>query len=477
MEIARGALRWPTYIPGKGDAATWILLAMVGLLLWTAVPVTLAIILLLAAIALAAVSPCGALLAAISASPFVFQMVPIGDRAFSLLELGILVAAIGAAARLLGDLYRGRRDRLVFLALCSPWNVTIAALLLLFAGIVSLFTVADPAHRHESIRLFRWVIVEPLLVLAMVRLLALDGKERTLLVGLLLPAALVACVAGIDRALNNGVVSSTGVHRATWPFPHPNNLALYLERAAIAGFALTWLAHGQLRRVTGVLTSMAMLGVVLTLSRGGLLAMLTGVGVTIVLADRMTRKIVAVLAGITVAAATMLLAIDRLADTGSSGVVSSRELVWRGSLRMLQDHVVTGVGLDQFLYQYGRRYVAPAGWAERYTSHPHNIVLDFWLSLGLFGLLLLVFLVVLLVRRGIVVRRSTARDAAQIAALASLAAGFAHGLIDNGYFRPELAALTWLLIGIATAENQPAGMLAGRGAPPDNAVLALPALN
>ncbi|MER3437068.1 MAG: hypothetical protein C4346_05405, partial [Chloroflexota bacterium] len=52
--------------------------------------------------------------------------------------------------------------------------------------------------------------------------------------------------------------------------------------------------------------------------------------------------------------------------------------------------------LDQFLYQYRPRYIEPAGWAERYTSHPHNLVLDFWLRLGLGGLLTLVAMLALL---------------------------------------------------------------------------------
>ena len=52
---------------------------------------------------------------------------------------------------------------------------------------------------------------------------------------------------------------------------------------------------------------------------------------------------------------------------------------------MIRDHPWTGVGLDQFLGQYSRRYVRIEGWPEHYTSHPHDIVLDFWLSLGIPG--------------------------------------------------------------------------------------------
>ena len=56
---------------------------------------------------------------------------------------------------------------------------------------------------------------------------------------------------------------------------------------------------------------------------------------------------------------------------------------------MLRDFPSRGIGLDQFLWLNRSRYIDPHIWNERYTSHPHNLLLDSWLSLGLPGLALL----------------------------------------------------------------------------------------
>lgn len=116
---------------------------------------------------------------------------------------------------------------------------------------------------------------------------------------------------------------------------------------------------------------------------------------------------------------------------------------------MLREHPVGGIGLDQFFSQYGRRYVEPAGWPERYTSHPHNILLDFWLRLGLPGVILLWALLEAIVRR---VRRAISSPGRtfQRSAVAMLVAGLVHGLIDNSFFLADLACFTWIGLSLGT---------------------------
>jgi putative inorganic carbon (HCO3(-)) transporter len=129
--------------------------------------------------------------------------------------------------------------------------------------------------------------------------------------------------------------------------------------------------------------------------------------------------------------------------------VDTRTTIWRVAIDMIQDRPVTGVGLDQFLGQYGRRYVRPEGWPERYTSHPHNLVLDFWLSLGIGGLAVLWLLIELVGRRLKAALEGPALSV-QRASVAMLAAGLAHGVIDNSFFLPYLATFTWLGLGLSS---------------------------
>ena len=118
---------------------------------------------------------------------------------------------------------------------------------------------------------------------------------------------------------------------------------------------------------------------------------------------------------------------------------------------MIRDHPFTGVGLDQFLGQYSRRYVGLEGWPERYTSHPHNLLLDFWLSLGSAGIAVL-WLIIEVTWRRVIVALRTPFWSIQRAAIAAVAAGLVHGLIDNSFFLPYLATMTWLGLGLSGAQ-------------------------
>jgi O-antigen ligase len=116
---------------------------------------------------------------------------------------------------------------------------------------------------------------------------------------------------------------------------------------------------------------------------------------------------------------------------------------------MIRDRPITGVGLDQFLGQYRLRYVRPEGWPERTTSHPHNVLLDYWLSLGVAGVAVLwLLLEATWTRFTAAMTRST--FSIERACVAMVAAGLAHGLIDNSFFLPYLATFTWIGLGLST---------------------------
>src|SRR5262249_26712469 len=272
--------------------------------------------------------------------------------------------------------------------------ITAAAAVLIVLGIFSLFTVADPRHLTESVRELRVVIVEPVAALVLTRWALRHNGARLLLLGLLGAGIAVSLSALVQLVTGHGEVIGNGVARATGPYPHPNNLALYLERVGLVAAALS-LSDARHRRLYLPVALVIGAGLAATLSRGALLAVIAGGALLLVvlrpprgwrwfgLATALPIVVFAIAAG------------DRLFSTGTSGVTSSRELIWRSSLRMVADHPIFGVGLDQFLYQYAPRYVQPAGWPERYTSHPHNLVLDVWLSLGLAGLALFAGLAVI----------------------------------------------------------------------------------
>ena len=118
---------------------------------------------------------------------------------------------------------------------------------------------------------------------------------------------------------------------------------------------------------------------------------------------------------------------------------------------MLRDHPAWGVGLDQFVSQYPR-YIKPDAWQERFTSHPHNLILDFYVRLGLLGLAWLIFTLVPFIVRGwrAAMRRKAEGDllrfALVIGATGALVDFTVHGMVDQDYFLHMLAYGFWFAI-------------------------------
>jgi len=143
------------------------------------------------------------------------------------------------------------------------------------------------------------------------------------------------------------------------------------------------------------------------------------------------------------AAAELNLLPERILHTGS-GLI--RLDLWQTALAMLRDHPIFGIGLDQFLNQYQGPYADPAHQQERWLSHPHNLLLDCWLSLGIIGVLVAGWIMVRVILGALaLIRRTDARGAALArAVLAGMTVVVVHGLVDNSYFLPDLALTFWL---------------------------------
>ncbi len=421
---------------------------IVGLALWYDLPLPIKAIGLLAAFLIAVISPVSAIGAALAATPFVFDPIELSGREFSLLELAILVGGAGIGVNALSTMATQRSfSKLARLAL--SWPMTLGIVGLLVAAGVSLLTLADERYRPESLREFRLVIVEPLLFFAACRWVLTDRPARrfasVILVGM---GAVVGAFAVGQIVFGSEGVIADGVRRATGPYPHPNNLALFLERAGLLGAGIA-LARPAFDRWVGIASAVAILGVGVTFSRGAGLAVL--VGLLLVLYVQKRLRGIWVLGAATAAVFAVLLVTvgDRILDTGSTGASSTRWLIWKASARMALDHPVWGVGLDQFYTQYWPRYVEPAGWPERYTSHAHNLFLDVWLRLGILGVVAVVGIGAIVGRQGIRILRSRrSADAMALGALAALVTGFVHGMVDNGFFLPDLAVLTWFAIAL-----------------------------
>lgn len=380
-----------------------------------------------------------------------------------------------------------------------------------FAAVATLSLFASAFPRY-SLREYRLEVLEPVaLYLVVVTLCDHRWAVRTLQAAVL-GGAVAAAVGLATYALGARVVDAYGVRRMLGLYPSPDHLALYMERLAPVALALALGAmrslpprsaehaqksagknagatgHTRLRPPepscterwwsgrAGILTGASEvvgeagwrrgatwlalawfacilaigLNVLLSFSRGGWLGL--GVGLTLMALWLMGRWRWPLVAAGTVAAVAVALAARSYPVLNLLGASTQARLhLWQAAWAMLRDgRLLTGAGMDNFLYLY-QRYRLPAAAAEPTLSHPHNLVLDAWLSLGLLGLPVLAWLfgrAFALAWRA--ARRRGPHPADPLLAIglaASLAAGLAHGVVDNSYFLVDLAAWTWLALG------------------------------
>ena len=446
-------------------------------------------------------------------------------------EVVLLVTLAATGARLLWRL-RGRADqagaveggglarafarRAAHALRANPFCV-----LFLIAGTLGVL-LAQPGGRGAALREWRWLVVEPLLFYSLIPILRPGSAEAWglgarapleparrwsfvvypfliggALVGLLgilqfLGLDLVPAI-GTKAGFSEDRIFVEGVQRVSSVYGHPNNLGLYMGRVWPLAAALAlgellrsgerWAGDGtspsRLLRgpvlLLGCCALLALGGMLVSFSKGAVLGGLVAL-VVLALGGREhlpagIRRLLLPLIGAALAlavVAALVLGVERINPLGATSAI--RLSTWASALAMLRDHPVFGVGLDQFVLLYPR-YIDPALAAtnERFTSHPHNLLLDIWLRMGLLGLVTFGGLLARFWRRlAPALRRGFAAPLA-VGLAAAMAAALTHGLVDNFYFVPDLAFAFWLFLALAEPDG---AMAAGQDTAP-----AAPALN
>lgn len=407
---------------GPGDPWFWIRLASLAALgtLGTAAPA-----------ALATVTVAGWLLAPVA--------VPLGPLNLNPGELGLaaMTGAWGLRAILLGRVEFGIMGRHL-------------PLLLLFLG-AALAATAAAEYPKVAVRGLRLLVLEPLWLGCLVATY-LTGRRRLLLAGSVVGAAGIAALLAL---LSGGIelFADGQLARLSGPWGSPNGLAMVLERGLPLALALALAAAGANLRFGLLALLLAIAAALLaTLSRGGLLGAAVGAAALVQLVWGAARPFLgrwlAPLVGLAVG---LGLVIAALAGIGAD-TLDVRLRLWGSAALMAGDNFWLGVGPDNFLYHLPD-YLDPQMWREPNLSHPHNLLLDAWLSLGVVGVAALALLLtrsVSVIARGLTTRGG-ALFWADAGILAAMAAGVVHGLLDNFYFWPELAAFFWLFVAYSFA--------------------------
>lgn len=416
----------------------------------------------------------------------------IGAWEFSLLEVLIVLCMISWLARQAAQKHPSTRRLDIF-----------DAGVLAFFGL-SLASLTASADVRLSLRELRTVIFEPVLLYLLVRSEAaattVQGNDlsapfsdrlkghgllsktlyrealiRRLAVSLVLGATIAALWGLYQYAFTSQVITAEGgLRRMLGPYPSPNALGLLLERALPLGLALAVAHVADRARFSGfsagsvAIKCLGWLSALLVLTVGLFLTFSVGawigaaVGCLVVIACQPRRLAIALTmlvigAGLLAAPVLRTERVSSHFNLQSASTTMVRLAVWQSAIAMIQDHPWQGVGLDGFLELYRTQYIRPEAWQEPDLSHPHNLLLEAWLSLGILGPPAILWLLGLFFWRAQRLLRRIEEPASRALVLGwagAMMAGVAHGLVDRFLAgAPDLGAILFLALASVAVER------------------------
>ncbi|HKV57608.1 MAG TPA: O-antigen ligase family protein, partial [Ktedonobacteraceae bacterium] len=322
--------------------------------------------------------------------------------------------------------WREVRDRL------GPFAIPILVFVLAAA-----ISVGIAFARRNALRAFHEEIVAPLLylLLAFYCLRARQDVARLLLA--LFTSAFIITVQGLVQYYlfrNTIAPDPDGVRRVHALFGSANNIGLFFDYSLPIGIALLISGH---REVFGrlntwgvrIMIGIALLPMLLVLylsQSGGAWVAIACATVFIVLFSLPNRRmfwlgclglLVVLLAGGFVLRHHIIDFLNRHLSFNGVSTFTKRLYLWESALKMIRDRPLFGFGMDNWLCFYSANHVCVnptmnlhhywvlyipgthtlTGLSDEPTlSHPHNIFLQVWVSMGIFGLLAFVAVLALI---------------------------------------------------------------------------------
>ena len=367
----------------------------------------------------------------------------IGFYPTTLLEIGIVVTVAVFAV----EAWRLRE--------APAWRsrFTIPAGIFLVAGAISVLVSPD---KLAALGIYRAYLIEPVAFFLVLSSVLRTWRQAALVLSGFVLAGLVVGIANsiaVLEALRNHTLNPA----VTGPvviYTNANDVALFLvPLIAVTGSIALYSSDKRERLVSAAFLVVAVLATLLSLSRGGYLA-LAVVAVGLAISHRRRWWLLGGLgaAGLLFALippVTRRLAVEVNFANSSNTLVGRFEL-WRVSLRMLEHHVLFGAGLSGFA-----QTIAPY-WNPTHIDrfiYPHNIVLTFWSETGLIGLAAFAWIMFTGFASSWHGWRRGAADwrTLQLGVVLALVAVVVHGMVDVPYFKNDLALEFWAVMGLTWA--------------------------
>ncbi|MEI7749734.1 MAG: O-antigen ligase [Candidatus Moraniibacteriota bacterium] len=275
--------------------------------------------------------------------------------------------------------------------------------------------------------------------------------------------AVTVCIAGIS-VLPLPFIHWTYDGRLTSFFTSPNHLAFFFEPGVLIGTYVSLKSVKKRMVRQGMFffieTALIFFALFETKSEGGLLSVLFGLITLLSFAFLSKKQIIRCAAWVSVAIVFLIGVCfyagipERLGTGEIRNSLASRVMIWNASIRMLQMHPLSGIGLRTFEREYLALQPEFPPYLEWAVPHPHNLVLAIWLQtgiVGLFGGILLIGSALRLLWRKI--GNPGIASGENILFIALLVTVLLHGSVDTPFFRNDLSLQLFLLLGLIFASK------------------------
>ena len=262
---------------------------------------------------------------------------------------------------------------------------------------------------------------------------------------------------------------SESPRRVTSVFEYPNAVGLFLAPVIVLLFGLWLLSKNYAkvkkdtiealiqRRTNGFLLGaviFGLVGVFCSFTRGAMVGIFLGV-VFLGFFSKYKKYILLTIAGLLIISMVIPYSREMFVSVISGQDVSTdvRSVMWQGTYDLLKDRPVLGAGLAGFPEVYDQYRLIKH---VELLLYPHNIFLNFWVEIGLFGLIVFIAILVRFFQLGIKAHKkskdtdSMILKVLPICAMASMLTIISYGLIEAPYFKNDLAVMFWLFLGMMT---------------------------
>ncbi len=313
--------------------------------------------------------------------------------------------------------------------------------LFILAGIISVFASPEILRALGQLKAF---IIEPVFLFYASILTLRTEKDSAVAIKWLLGGAFIVSLFGILQYF-----TFLGLPPRFWGggeemariisfFEHPNQLALYLS-PLIVFFTALFINNYKLiksRWIFALTIIVPTVALVLTFSRGAWMGVFAGL--FIVFANRYSLKIVIIPLLLAILMAFLTPPIrDRISNLSDASTSAHLDLMKAGVNKIIESPLV-GNGLYGF-----RQTLEQANFKGEVINYPHNIFLNFWVEMGLLGLIS--FALIFYFASNEYKKHPTIL---KFAAGMFLVTVIVHGLVDIPYLKNDLSVMFWFVVSL-----------------------------